>query len=206
MIFFVLSLFSLSLYCAQNSQREESAISNARRNWSYILGVVGIAQFLMGFTYEPIHFFIGAFVGAWAWFVYVARKGRVITWKTTIKTIVLVLSSIIYLATINNPNSWGSVALEAIFWLMVVVLRFDFNRVPSPTTVETTGKTPSKSGKSINNTDKLAEPKPQFKLGNKKRRLIYWIGGIILFIIILPFIILAIDKAVECIITILCKI
>lgn len=168
MILFVLILFSLTLYFSQNRQRVASPISNARRNWSYILGVIGVVQFLMGFSYEPKHFFIGAFVGAWTCFIYVARKGRVITWKTTIKTIVLVLSSIIYLAAINNPNSWVPMALETIFLLMVVALRFDFSIVQSPTTVVTTGNTPPKSGESINDQDK--QPNLNLNLNKAKRK------------------------------------
>ncbi len=197
MILLVLILFLLTLYCAQNSQREASVISNARRNWSYILGLVGIVQFLMGFKYEPKHFFIGAFVGAWAMFNYAARKGQKVTLNTVIKTIVLVLSSMTYLVTINNLNNWVPVALEAIFLLIIFVLRFDFTRVSFSTAVVTTNDTPPISREFIDESAKSAELRPQFELSKKKKRLIYWISGIILFIIILPFIILAIDKAVD---------
>lgn len=197
MILFVLILFSLTLYFAQNRQRIISPISNVRRNWSYILGIIGVAQILMGFAHDPKHFFIGAFVGAWAWFLYVARKGRVITGKTALKTIVLVFSSIIYLAAVNNSNSWVPVALEAIFLLIVVTLRLNFSKVPYSTTVVTTSDTATISKEVINESDKSAKLQPQLRISKKTKRLIYWIGGIILFIIILPFIIFAIDKAVD---------
>lgn len=203
MIFLVLILFILTLYFAQNKNRAKSLISNARRNWSYILGVIGVGQFLMGFAYEPTHFFIGIFVGIWAWFNYEARKGQKLTLKTTIKTIVLVLSSMIYLASINNPNSLYSVTLEAIFLIIVLVLRFDFSRmsdhkrVASPTIVATNSETDPISKGIIDESIKSSELKPQPKLSNKTKRLIYWIGGIILLILILPFIIFAIDNAVN---------
>ena len=197
MIFFVLIFFVLTLYFAQNKHRAKSLISNVRRNWSYILGVIGGSQFIMGFTYEPKHFFIGAFVGAWAWFVYVARKGQKVTWKTAIKTTFLVLSSIIYLAAVNNPNSWVPVVLDAIFLVIVVALGFDFTRVTNPTTVVTTIDTSPISREIVDEARSPAGLKPHHKISKRTKRLIYWISGSILFIIILPFIILAIDKAVN---------
>lgn len=197
MIFFVLIFFVLTMYFAQNKHRAKSLISNVRRNWSYILGVIGTVQFLMGFTYGPKHFFIGAFVGAWAWFVYVARKGQKVTWKTTIKTTLLVLSSIIYLAAVNNPNSWVPVALDAIFLVIVVALGFDFTRVTNPTNVVITSDTSPVSREIVDEARSLAGLKLHHKISKRTKRLIYWISGIILFIIILPFIILAIDKAVD---------
>ena len=203
MIFLVLIVFLLTLYFAQNKNRVASTISIARRNWIFILGVIGIIQFLMGFTYEFKHFFIGAFVGAWACFIYVARKSQKITLKTTVKTIVLVLSSMIYLAAIDNPYNWVPIAFEAICLIIVLVLRFDFsemstqNRVTSSDIIASSNET-SPISKSIS--DELTqspELKPQSKLSILTKKLIYWIGGIILIILILLLIILAIDKAID---------
>lgn len=188
MILFVLIFFFLSLYFAQNIQRVTSPISNARRNWSYILGVIGVVQFLMGFSYEPKHFFIGAFVGAWACFLYVARKGQKVTWKTTVKSVVLILSSFVFLAAVDLPNSWIPMVIQAILMTLIIALKGAF-RITSYKTV---------SHFLNSNSDSMIEEKRNHpKLSKKTKRLIYWIGGIILFILLLPFIIFTIDKVVD---------
>lgn len=188
MILLSLILFSLTLYFAQNKSRVSSPISNIRRNWCYLLGVVGVVQLLMGLRYNPRHYFIGAFIIAWTWFIYEARKGQKITWKTTVKSVVLILSSFVFLAAVDLPNSWLPMVIQAILMTLVIALKGAFR---------------STSYKKVshflnNNSDSMIEEEGTHpKLSKKTKRLIYWIGGIILFILLLPFIIFTIDKVVN---------
>jgi membrane protein len=164
-------------------------ISNARRNWSYILGVIGVVQLLMGFMFTPKHLFIGAFFIAWAWFTCRARKGQKKTWKTIIKTIILILSSVVFLASVNAPYNWEPIVIQALFLIIILALRGVFSRIQiNPKT---------SCSNDVDAHIMYVEKRTHPELSKRTKRLIYWIGGIILFITILPFIILAIDKAVD---------
>lgn len=189
MTFFVLILFSLTLYFAQNKRRIISTLSNARRDWSYILGVIGIVQFLMGFKFDSKHCLIGAFIIAWAWFTYRARKGQKKTWRTIIKTVILILSSIVFLASVNSPYNWEPIVIQALFLIFILALRGVFSKIQINT------KTSCSNDVDAPTMD--VEKRTHIGLSKRTKRLIYWIGGIILFITILPFIIFAIDKAVD---------
>lgn len=188
MILLSLILFSLTLYFAQNKSRVSSPISNIRRNWCYLLGVVGVVQLLMGLRYNPRHYFIGAFIIAWTWFIYEARKGQKITWKTTVKSVVLILSSFVFLAAVDLPNSWIPMVIQAILMTLVIALKGAFRSIAY-----------KKVSHFLNNNSDsmIEEERNHSKLSKKTKRLIYWIGGIILFILLLPFIIFTIDKVVN---------
>lgn len=188
MILLSLILFSLTLYFAQNKSRVSSPISNIRRNWCYLLGVVGVVQLLMGLRYNPRHYFIGAFIIAWTWFIYEARKGQKTTWKTTVKSVVLILSSFVFLAAVDLPNSWIPMVIQAILMTLVIALKGAFRSIAY-----------KKVSHFLNNNSDsmIEEERNHSKLSKKTKRLIYWIGGIILFILLLPFIIFTIDKVVN---------
>lgn len=187
MILFSLILFSLILYFAQNKNRVSTPLSSTRRNWCYILGIVGLGQFLIGFN-NPRHYFIGAFIIAWTWFIYEARKGQKITWGTTLKTIVLILSSFVFLAAVNLPNNWIPLVIQAILLTIVITMEGSLKRISCNKL--------SHSPDSDPNTN-IKEVRTYPKLSKKTKQLIYWIGGIILFILILPFIIFTIDKVID---------
>lgn len=131
MTLLVLVIFTLTLYYAQNKHRVVSPISNKRRNWSYFLGIVGVAQLLMGFTHEPKHLFIGAFVGAWAWFSYQSRNDRNITVKKVIKTIILLFSSFTYLYSVNQPKSWEPLVIQSVLLVIVYIFQNDGIKIKS---------------------------------------------------------------------------
>ena len=193
MTLFILIFFALTLYFAQNKNRVTSPISNARRTWSYILTAVAVAQFLLGFKYSTQHhYFIGAFIGAWAWFTYEARKGQT-TWRNVFKTIILVSSSVVYLVAVDQPDNWALVVVQGFFLIIVLALQGYFIKTSVPMKV------------SDSHVDVAArKPKTEFtkrvpllKLSKRTKSIIYWIGGIIIFIILLPFIIFIIDKGVD---------
>ena len=129
MIFLVLILFLITLNLAEKKRKIITPISNARRNWCYVLGMVGISQLIIGATTEIKHCYIGIFCGAWAWFAYNARKEQKKTWKTTIKTIILVLSSINFLGSIDRPHDLAPTLYQSVYLLLIITLRINYSSI-----------------------------------------------------------------------------
>lgn len=191
MIVIVVILFALTLYFSQNQSRVQTKISNSRRNWSYILAVVAVSQLLLC-KYGTQHLFIGLFVGIWAWYTYIARKTRPVSWKGICKTVLLILSSFTYLASVNMMTYWEPVAIQAVILIAMIVLQ----RNPGHLTF--TSNEPNINAINEQNDNRESKSISLFSDTSKRtKRIIYWIAGVIIFIIVLPFIIFFVDKIVD---------
>lgn len=122
MILLIIPFFALTLFMSQNHNRVESQISDARRNWSYIMAVVAVSQLLMS-VHNLEHLFLGLFVGMWAWYTYMARKSKSTSLKGVFKTILLVLSSYIYLASVRISFDWLPLAIQAGILVVMMILQ-----------------------------------------------------------------------------------
>lgn len=189
MIILVVILFALTLYFSQNQSRVQTKISYSRRNWSYILASVAVLQLLLC-IYGNQHLFIGVFVGIWARFTYTARKSAS-SWKGACKTILLVLSSFVYLASVNGPMLWEPVAIQATILIVMIVLQRNLGRL-STSNVPDMDETNEHKGNSSQKSNRLF-----FNVSKRTKRIIYWIAGVIIFIIVLPFIIFFVDKIID---------
>lgn len=197
MIILVVFFFALTLYFSQNQSRVRSKISNSRRNCSYILAVVAVSQLLLC-KYGVQHFFIGVFVGIWALYTYTVRKSGTTSWKGICKTFLLILSSFTYLASVNLPMHWEPVAIQATILIVILVLQRNLRRLTFTSKgpdMNATNVHKDNSEKSIglfSNVSKRTKRSMSIRPG-----IIYWIAGVIIFVIVLPFIIFIVGKAVD---------
>lgn len=190
MIILVVIIFALTLYFSQNQRRVQTKISNSRRNWSYILAVVAVSQLLLC-KYGTQHLFIGVFVGIWALYTYTVRKSPASSWKGICKTVLLILSSFTYIASVNLPMHWEPVAIQATILILIILLQRNISRLAFSSNVSDTNAT---NGHKDNIETRISLFS---NISKRTKRIIYWIVGVIIFIIILPFIIFFVDKIID---------
>lgn len=242
MTFLVIILFALTLYFSQNRNRIKSEISKKRSGWFSLLIIISIGQLILS-RYNTQHLYIGVFLVLWSVYTYKARKPKSTSWKGWVKVIILVLSSLTYLSSVNSPYNWWPVVIQLVLMVAMLALQgnsvhlitdaktwFMKNWISGNNTLSIDSIIHNAEGKNTNinnggeenvlsnnfnsessNTNEVQNENEVQSENNvekksriiflsskkKKRKIIYWVGGITILIIVLPFLIFIMKKAFD---------
>lgn len=192
MVLLAAILFVIVLVFSKNERLPKSNLSKTRKVFGNILFAIAIIQVILFFKVGFPSDFIALFVGVWSWILLtpsLSTKG----WRLILKVLLILVASFAYLASLNFKESSTPVLIESITLCCMAALQWNTNffilALRRKFKLPTTDKSKSAVISTDNNT-------PKKHVSKHSKIAFYIIGGVVAFLILLPFIVWTVDKSI----------